>query len=244
MVFLISSKQNDKIKEIVKLSDKSYKNEKGLFIVEGFHLLEMALESKVVDQIFTTKEIKDIPSDIPQFIVTSEIMDKISKNKSSQGVLALCRIKEEKEISSSHVLYLDDVSDPGNMGTIFRSALAFGYKDIILSKNSCYLYNEKVVQASQGAIFKLNIITKDISYLNKLKKEGYQILVTSLKDADDIKDITPNNKHVLVLGNEAHGVSEEAIKIADKKIKIHIEEIESLNVSIAGAIAMYLLGNK
>lgn len=243
MIQKIASRQNEKIKEIVKLSQKSYKDEKKLFIIEGFHLLNMALEEGLVDSLYSISIIENIPPDIPQYIVTNEVMEKISKNKSSQGVLALCKMKIEQDINSSHVLYLDDVSDPGNLGTILRTALAFGYKDVIVSKNCCYLYNEKVVQASQGAIFKLNILVRDCSILNELKNKGYTLLITSLSGAVGIKEVTKieKEKHVLVLGNEAHGVSKQIINIADKLIRIDISDIDSLNVSIAGAIAMYLL---
>lgn len=242
MIQKISSRQNERIKEIVKLSQKSIKDEKKLFIIEGFHLLEMALNEGLLDSVYSLSIINEIPDDIPQYIVTKEVMEKISKNKSSQGVLALCKMKTEKEITSNHVLYLDDISDPGNLGTLLRSALAFNYKDVILSKNCCYLYNEKVVQASQGAIFTLNILVRDFSILNDLKNKGYSLLVTSLKNAVDINEINDKEKHVIVLGNEAHGVSDKIMNIADKLIKIKINDIDSLNVSIAGAIAMYVLG--
>ncbi len=242
MIQNISSRQNERIKEIVKLSQKSYKDEKKLFIIEGFHLLEMALNEGLLDSVYSLSIINEIPDDIPQYIVTKEVMEKISKNKSSQGVLALCKMKTENKITSNHVLYLDDISDPGNLGTLLRSALAFKYKDVILSKNCCYLYNEKVVQASQGAIFKLNILVRDFSILNDLKNKGYLLLVTSLKKAVDINEISDKEKHVIVLGNEAHGVSDKIMNIADKLIKIKINDIDSLNVSIAGAIAMYVLG--
>ena len=240
MIFKIDSKSNSKIKEIVKLTKPSYSKSSGLYIAEGFHLLEMALKENVIDSIFTTKEIKNVDPIIPQYLVSSDVMEKISLLNSSQGVLFLVRIPKEKEISSNKVLFLDDVSDPGNLGAIFRSALAFGYNDIILSKNACYQFNPKVVQASQGAIFKLNILNDDGYYLPRLKSFGYKVVVTYLRDATNIESVGKLDKKVLVLGNEAHGVSKEILDKSDKRVRIDINNIESLNVAIAGAIAMYI----
>lgn len=239
MIEYISSRQNSKIKEVTKLFQMSEKKAQGKFIIEGYHLLEMALSAKKVSAVFSLKEEKSVPSSIPQYIVTPEVLEKISLTKSSQGVVAICTMKEEKEIESSNVLYLDDVSDPGNMGTLLRTALAFGYKDVLVSPNSCSIYNEKVIQASQGAIFTLNVKTSDIEGLKKLK--DYQILATEIKGSIDIRDVKKIGKHILVLGNEARGVRKEILQLASQRIRIDIEDMESLNVAIAGGIAMYSL---
>ena len=140
----------------------------------------------------------------------------------------------------SKVLYLDDISDPGNLGTLLRKALAFGYKTVLLSKNSCSIYNEKAIQSSQGAIFDLNIV-EGYTKLSELKASGYEILATEIKGSVDLDNVSPKSKHVLILGNEAHGVSEAVLKLADKRVKIDIKNIESLNVGVAGGIAMYKL---
>ena len=239
MIQEILSKQNEKIKDLVKLAKPSEKEARQQFIVEGFHLLEMALKSNSVVSIFTLKAIKEVPSNIPQYIVTEEIMEKISSTKSPQGVVAICKMKKEQPISLNKVLYLDDVSDPGNVGTILRTALAFGYKDIIMSKNCCSVYNEKVTQSSQGAIFDLNIVKGGIETLKSLKR--YEILATEIKGSVSLNEVKHQDKFVLVLGNEAHGVSKEILSIADQRIRIDIKDIESLNVAIAGAICMYSL---
>ncbi len=239
MIKEIKSRQNELIKEIAKLSSSSYRKDSHKFKVDGFHMFEMAKESGQLLEIFTLKEIKDLDKNIDQYIVTPEIMEKISSNKSPQGIVSICKIKDESLIKSNQVLYLDDVSDPGNLGTILRTALAFDFSDVILSKNCCSIYNEKVLQASQGAIFNLNIV-HDKNLLD-LKKENYEIIATEIKGSTSLKNIKINSKFVLVLGNEAHGVSEPILKLADKRVRIDIKNIESLNVAIAGAIAMYEL---
>ena len=237
MIKEIRSRQNELVKEVAKLSDAKARKQQKLFKVEGFHMLEMAKEANLIHSVFTLKEIANLDSKIPQYLVSEEVLEKLSSTKTPQGVVCVCHLLNEKPIKSDKVLYLDDVSDPGNLGTILRTALAFGYDDVILSKNCCSIYNEKTLQASQGAIFKLNIVT-DLD-LSKLKANGYQILATEIKGSISLEEVSKPEKLVLVLGNEAHGVSEAILKLADKRIRIDIKNIDSLNVAIAGAIAMF-----
>ena len=234
MIYKIESRQNQKIKDLIKLSQPKFSKEKKLFKIEGFHALEMAQSSDVLVCVFTTKEIQNLS--VHQYIVTKDIMESISVSKSPQGVICVCKFIEQKPISSEKVLLLDNVSDPGNLGTLLRTALAFGYKDVVL-KGGCSQYNEKVLQSTQGAIFSINIIN-DIDFG---KVSDYQIIATEIKGSVNISTLSNVKKHILVLGNEAHGVSEEILKIANKRVRINIENIESLNVAIAGAIAMYQL---
>lgn len=242
MIINISSKQNTKIKEICKLiSDKSYRKERNEFVIEGFHLLEMALEDKLVKAVFSLEPIKNIDEKITNYIVSEDILKKISTQKNPQGVVAICSMRKEKEISHNNVLYLDEVSDPGNLGTLLRTALAFSFKDVILSKGSVSLYNEKTISSSQGAIFRLNIISGDEQNLIDLKEKGYKILATEIKGSVELKNIKKSDKQVLILGNEAHGVNEKILNLADERIRIDINEIESLNVAICGAIMMHYL---
>lgn len=241
MIYQISSKQNDKIKEVLKLRKSSYQKEVGLFIVEGFHLIEMASNSNLLEAVYTLEEIKNIDVSIPQYIINKDILDKISNYKNSQGALGIVSIKNPQEVQSNLVLYLDDVQDPGNVGTILRTALAFNFLDVILSNNSCSVYNEKVIQASQGAIFDLNIQNGDSSLLKELKNKGYRVIATSLQSSIPLEKLKISEKIVLVLGNEAHGVSKEILDIADESIRIDIDKIDSLNVAIAGAISMYYI---
>ena len=242
MIINISTKQNTKIKEIGKLiSDNSYRKERKEFVIEGFHLLEMALEDRLVKAIFSLEPIKNIDEKITNYIVSEDILKKISTQKNPQGVVAICSMRKEKEISHNNVLYLDGVSDPGNLGTLLRTALAFSFKDVILSKGSVSLYNEKTISSSQGAIFRLNIISGDEQNLINLKEKGYKILATEIKGSVELKNIKKSDKQVLILGNEAHGVNEKILNLADERIRIDINEIESLNVAICGAIMMHYL---
>ena len=235
MIRKIDSKQNQKIRDLQKLSIPKFSKEQGLFKIEGFHALEMARKSGALLSVFTTKEIKDL--EVPQYLVSKEIMESISNAKTPQGVICVCSYLEEKPIKSHKVLMLDNVQDPGNLGTLLRTALAFGYNDVILNCG-CSPYNEKVLQSTQGAIFKLNIVNFDGSF-----PKGYEVIATEIKGSVDLSTIIKVNKHILVLGNEAHGVSEDILKVANKRVRIDIKNIDSLNVAIAGAIAMYTLTN-
>lgn len=239
MIKEIKSRQNELIKEVAKLDNPTYRKEVGLFKVEGFHMLEMAVEAKVVKQVFSLKKIDNLDEIVPQYIVSKEVLEKISSTKSPQGVVAVCKLLPQNKIKSNKVLYLDGVSDPGNLGTILRTALAFDFRDVVLSKNCCSIYNEKTLQASQGAIFNLNIVSD--KNLADLKKEKYQIIATEIKGSISLEKVQKKDTFVLVLGNEAHGVSKETLELADYRVRIDIENIESLNVAIAGAIAMYSL---
>ena len=237
MIREITSKQNSKVKYCLKLHQQSFRDEEQKFLVEGEHLLEMALENNAVLEVYTEKKRNNLPENVHQFLVNNDILRKIAFSMNPQGVVAVCKMNKEKPISSANALLLDDVSDPGNLGTIFRTALAFGYKDILLTKHCCSPYNEKAIQASQGAIFKLNI--SESFDLSKLQKDGYQIICTEIKGSVDLDSFKPNTKHVLILGNESRGVSRELLEISDARVRIEINEIESLNVGVAAGIVMH-----
>ena len=237
MIQEISSKQNAKIKYCLKLHQQSFRDEEQKFLIEGDHLLEMALANGAVLEVYTTKERSNLPTKIQQFLINDDILRKIAFSTNPQGVVAICKMPNEKDVSSIKVLLLDDVSDPGNLGTIFRTALAFEYKDILLTKHCCSPYNEKAIQASQGAIFKLNILEK--FDLSKLQQEGYQIVSTEIKGSVELNSFKPSPKHILVLGNESRGVSRELLEISDARVRIDIKDIESLNVGVAAGIVMH-----
>jgi len=142
------------------------------------------------------------------------------------------------------VLVLDNISDPTNLGTLLRSAKAFGFDSVFISNGSVDYFNDKVIRGSQGAIFKLNLLKGDIfSFLNKIKKT-HQILGTNVRNGFDVNEVNLSEKLALILGNEARGVSSEVEAIVDKNLFIKMDNTESLNVSIAGSILMYEIAKK
>lgn len=241
----ITSINNEFIKQCAKLKDKKYRDETGKFLVEGYHLIEMA--SNYLEVIFVSNK-KDYGKikDVTYYLVTNEIIKKIAQTMNSQGIVGVCKKKEEKEISLDNVLMLDNLQDPGNVGTLIRSALAFNFKDIVLSNDTVDIYNDKVIRSSQGAIFKVNIMYRNLNdEIAILKKRGYKILGTALNNAKKLSDVKFSDKNVIILGNEGAGIKEEILNITDENIFLEMnKEIDSLNVGVAGSILMYEVSKK
>lgn len=237
----IVSKDNGK----VKLASKAKDGKGDDFLVEGFHLVEMALKAKTVEMIFTLKEYK---APVPTYRVSPEIISKLSSTVSPEGIVALCHKIPANPPSKSRLLYLCDVQDPGNVGTLLRTALAFGFTDVILSSHTAEPYSSKVLSASQGAIFALNLTKSNVTPvadIRALKARGYRVVVTDLKAALPPEEIkTLDAPLALILGNEGKGVPSEVVALADQAVRIPMSGIDSLNVAIAGGILLYLLARK
>ena len=233
---IITSKQNPKIKALVALKAKP----KDELLIEGKHLIEMAIDANLVTEIFSVEKLN---YDVPMTLITPEIAEKLSGKVTTDGVFALIKKPCLKVNKNKHLLYLDEVSDPGNLGTILRTALAFDFGGVYLSEGSVNAYNEKVLSAAQGAHFLLPVKKSSLDELIALKKDGYKVVATTLNDAITIEEVKAS-KLVLVLGNEARGVSKDVLKIADYNVKIPMQHIDSLNVAVAGAILMYEISKR
>ena len=233
----ISSVNNEKVKYWASLKLKKNRDKDKCFLVEGNHLIKEAKEKGLV---ISTISISDNNAD---FLVTKEIMKKISDQKSISDNAAIVRYIPEQEIKGN-VLILDDIQDPGNLGTLIRSSIAFGFDNIILSNESVDLYNPKVIRATEGMIFNVNVIrTNILKYIPRLKENGYKILVSDVIGGKDIKNEISNNI-ALVLGNEGKGVHENIKDLGDEVINIKMNDAcESLNVGVAGSILMYEVYN-
>src|SRR5574344_1015423 len=205
----ITSRKNKIVGDTIDLRKNSVSLEKKLFVIEGEHLLEMAVKSKNILYVLTKQHLNNIPDEIDQYIVTDDILSKISVSKSAPSVIAVCKYINESIKEDQNIIYLDNVQDPGNLGTILRSSLAFGVFNVLISTNSVNKYNEKAIQASQGSLFSLNIESCNLNKLIDLKKKGYKIIVTLL-DPEAIKlssfNFNKNEKYVIVFGNEGQGV--------------------------------------
>ena len=236
MIKEITSKTNAKIKFVTSLHNAKYRKEHNQFLAEGKKSLEMALAKNLVQDIFTLAPIDNVPTDITQYIVSEEIMEKISSSKSPEGVVFLCNMPKNEVKDVKKIVYLDHVNDPGNGGTIIRTALAFSYDAVIVREDSCDIYNEKVVGATKGAIFAIPVVKANINDI----KEGKTIISSTLSDKSiSLEDAKVNGDFILVLGNESHGVSQEVLDMSQMYVKIPINTMESLNVSIAAGILMY-----
>lgn len=232
----INSLTNGKVVFWSKLKQKKYQDE--LFIIEGEHLILEALNSGYLKEIITTGN-KIYSKDIPHYLITNEIMKKLSDLESLPNVMGVCYKLKENSLTSK-VLILDNIQDPGNLGTLIRSALAFNFKTVVIGSNTVSIYNSKVLRATEGMIFKLNIINKNtLEMIDILKSKNYLIVGTDVNNGVDIKDIKTENM-ALVLGNEGKGLGENVLKLCAKKVNIKMtKDCESLNVGIAGSILMY-----
>ncbi len=237
---VITSLSNPKIKEISKLRAKKYREKSGLFLAEGKHLYEEALHAGVLEQVVVREKSGILLKEGNVLYVTDEVMKKLSDTVSLLDVLSVCAMPKAKEISSNKVVMLDGVQDPGNIGTIIRTALSFGYKDLVLSENTVDIYNEKVVRSTQGAVFEINAVRCDLKeMIAKLKEKNYRIYGTALRNAKPLEEFRKEEKVALIFGNEGNGIREEILKETDGNIFIEMETFESLNVAVAAGICMY-----
>ena len=238
---VITSVNNSHIKDIYKLREKKYRDKNNLFLVETFHLVEEAIKSGCVKEIILS-EGYDILYDGLKTYVSDMVMNKLSSTNSNPKVIAVCnKIKEDNNIGK-RVIILDNIQDPGNLGSIIRSAVAFNIDTIVLSDDSVDLYNSKVLRASEGMLFNINIIRKNLVSFIKEIKNDYLVLGTDVNDGVNIKSIDNINKFAFVIGNEGNGISNSVKELCDKFIYLDINDrCESLNASVAASIIMYEL---
>ncbi len=240
---IITSLNNDKIKELIKLKERKYRKKNKEFIIEGRHLVLEACKKGIVKEIILTED-ASFTTDIPTTYVSSDVMNKLSDMESPSDIMALCGM-EENDILGEKLVLLDDIQDPGNLGTIIRSALAFNVDTIVLSPNTVDLYNSKVIRATQGIMFHINIVTKDLKeVIDELKQRKVPVYGTKVDGGMDVKNLSyrDHNKYALVMGNEGNGVSEEILNICDEFLYIRMNpKVESLNVGVATGIILYEL---
>lgn len=236
---MITSVHNETIKNIMKLKQKKYRDEMNLFLVEGYHLVEEARCYQCVEKVITTL---DEQFDEPTLYVSQDVMKKLAFTQTPQPIMAICHknIQNQNIIKGKRYLLLDRVQDPGNVGTIMRTALALGVDQIIMSKDCVDLYNDKVIRATQGAIFQINVCIMDLQdAILTLQNQGVKVYGTCLKNASSIDTYTKQSKMAFVMGNEGQGVSQDILNLCDHLLYIPIQSIESLNVGIATAITIY-----
>ena len=252
---IISSKDNDFIKHIRKLKDKKFRDLSNEYVIEGVKLVEEAIaENANIKQIIICEECTKT-ADIPRHImyeiaryecvyVTEKLFNFITEVQNPQGILAIVEkqvSKNEIDYSEDVIVALDDIQDPGNLGTILRTVDSIGLKQILVSKGTADCFNPKVVRSTMGAIFRVNVVEcEDLQKsLKEIKKHKFKIVVTSLQTNKSLYNIDFNKK-AIVIGNEANGVSEAIQNLADEKIKIPMfGKTESLNASVATGIVLY-----
>ena len=235
---IISSLENQKVKDVVKLQSKKYRDLTNTFVVETSHLVEEAEKAGIVKELFIVGEGKDKNT----YYVTEEVMKKMSSIKSPSNILAVCEKSNSHDIIGNKILLLDGIQDPGNLGTIIRSSVAFNVDTIILSPDTVDLYNPKVIRASEGMFCHINIITMDLKEaINRIKERNIKVYGTNVVNGIDVRNID-NNSYALIMGNEGNGVKEEIQALCDSNLYIPMNSsCESLNVGVACSILLYEL---
>lgn len=238
---LITSTDNKKIKEITKLSQKKYRDIENKFIVETENLIKEAYIEGILEEVYILEnEELSFNVDCPMYHVTESVMNKI-KNINTSKYIGICTKKESNEYIGKRYLMLDKVSDPGNLGTIIRSAVAFNIDTMIISNDSCDIYNDKVIRATEGALFRLNIIKEDLQEaINNLEKLNINIFGTDVIKGEDLS-IVPKDNFCIIIGNEGSGISDKIKKRIEKNIHLKTDNVESLNVAVATSIILYEL---
>lgn len=249
MKTLITSTQNEQIKRIKQLHKRKGRTQTGMFIIEGLHLIEEAHLSKWGIHTVVLREDVEAPVYLEEkniVHVSEQVFASIAQTNSPQGILAVVAMKEDKLTPSSLTLIIDAVQDPGNIGTMIRSADAAGFTSVIVGFGSADVYNDKVIRATQGSIFHVDVIQMKIAdALEILEENDTFIVATSLEGAVDYTEMTVKENMALIVGNEGAGVAQEFIEAANQIVKIPIYgQAESLNVSIAASILMYDMKRK
>lgn len=252
MIFEIQSRDNPKIKNAVKLAkDSSYRNETGTFFASTkkvvFDILDAGFEAESL--FFTQNEFdktdKNFNCDV--YIINKAVEEKLNTDKASQGVFGIFKMKQpdiNKIFSSKKLIILEDVQDPGNIGAVMRTALAFGYKDIVVSEKCADIYSPKVLRSSMTASVKLNVHReKDIPALaKKLTQNGVNCVAACLENSKELGSENIPLPIAVFIGNEGNGLTEKTIENCNYKVKIPMsDEIESLNAAISAAVIMWQL---
>jgi len=234
---VIESEDNKTYKDLLKLKKGDLKE--GLFLIEGEDLVDEAMKEDRLEALILPLDKKAPWTDYQIYGLKENLYRSLSSYQSLPVCMGICRMKMNSEVGR-RVIYLDSVQDPGNCGTIIRTALSFGYSGVVLSPDCVSIYNGKVIQSTKGAIFHLPICKAD---LKEYAKKGYNIYVTCLDGKDERSFSSLKEPFVLVFGNEGHGVRKEYQELGTK-LRIEMSGIDSLNVAVASGIFMYRFANR
>lgn len=238
---LITSKDNNKIKNVRKLLNKKYSTEQGLFIIEGENLVTEAIKNNLLVELYVLEN-TECKFDFEYNYVTLDVMKSISNLKSTPRLIGVSKYINKKEMGNKIVI-LDSLQDPGNAGTIIRNSVAFGIDTVVFSKDSVSPYNEKVLRSTGGMIYNINIVIDDIfKIIPKLKNNNIKIIGTSLEKSKNLESLNINNNYAVIFGNEGNGVQKNVLELCDEIVRIDMNNAcESLNVGVSNGIVLYHL---
>jgi len=250
---IIKSLDNTLLRETRKLKEKKHRVEREEFIVEGFRFVSEAIESSFqVPFVFVSEVAKDkwekynlqekLKKETRVFLINEAALKGICSTETPQGIAAVVKNKQRAvDKEQGFYLLVDKVQDPGNLGTLIRTAHAAGALGVILTKGTVDVYNEKTLRATMGSIFYIPIIEdKELTITKGLIAEGFKLVASFLDTEDNFYDVDLKNKVIIAVGSEASGVSEAIIQLCNSKVKVPMPGgAESLNVAIAGSIMIY-----
>jgi TrmH family RNA methyltransferase len=252
-LIFIESKENNLFKNTKKLKERKNRNKINKYVIEGFRLVQEAFKAKVsIDYLIVTKDgaekidkfLLDYKTEhIKIYEISNNLFKELISTETPQGILAVINMNTVPlEDKGNFYLLCDKLQDPGNLGTIIRTAHAAGVQGIILTKGTVDIYNEKTIRSTMGSIFYIPIHYEDdnLSLVRSLKKDGFNLVVTSLDTDKDFFEEDLRGKTILTVGNEGNGVSKEVLDLSSTKVKIPMPgNAESLNVAIATSVIMY-----
>lgn len=248
---VITSSANSVFKNLCKLKDKKYRDKNGLFIAEGLRFVRDIPENVFIEEYILAEseayKFDDLRDGVRTYVFSDSLFGQISDTDSPQGIIAVCRkLKYESSdvFKNRNGFYIiaENINDPGNLGTVIRTADAFNAEAIFLSAGSVDIYNSKVLRSTMGSIFHIPIITGvDINEIaHEMRSRGIALYAAHLKGKKKPQNIDLNKPSAFILGNEARGLSDNAASLCDELIKIPIPgKAESLNLSVAAAVLMY-----
>ena len=221
--------------------NRSERYKTSLFVAEGQRIVEDAVAANAVEYIFVSQNYDGTVYDLPTYRVSDKMFKDLSDTETTQGILAVCRmgVYNIEEITCDTLLVSDGVSDPGNLGTLIRTAECSGVGGVVLLKGTVDPYSPKVVRSTMGSIFRVPLYFAQVQDIEQALKE-YSVVATVLDGSKDLYDVDFPEKVAVVVGNEAHGVSKEVADLSQIRVLIPMcGQSESLNASVAGSVVMY-----
>lgn len=253
----LTSLKNQRVKDWKKLQHKKYRNATGTYLLEGWHLVNEARQSGVnINELLVTDDVLDEHPETANycsniFVVTKQIMRAVTDSVTPQGIAAVVDLPDSHRLPEGPLsggwLLLDRIQDPGNVGTMIRTADAAGFTGVVLSDRCAELYGPKVVRSMQGSQFHLQLFEGDlVKWINDFQKVGAPVYGTELNpQAVDYRQVKPTATFALIMGNEGHGMSKELLNLTDQNLYIPMPgNAESLNVAISAGILMFSLNRK
>lgn len=239
---LYTSLNNKKIKELNLLKQKKYRDKEGLFIVEGKHLVMEAFNFGYLAELYILDGL-DFKLDVPINYIDEKIVKYLTEVENPSGIFGVC-FKVNSSFKEGKILILDGVQDPGNMGTIIRSSVAFNVDTIVIGDRCVDIYNSKVIRSTQGMIFSSNIIKEDLVSFVKKISSSHRVYATKVNGGKSLKSIARSEKFAIIMGSEGNGVSEQLLDLSSEYLYIPMNKrCESLNVAVATSIILYTLGD-